>query len=50
MADAAHSVVSFQDAQTRVAQLREQLFANPADGRSALSDLDPSRVRGLLGR
>lgn len=47
-ADAATSVVSFQDAHERIARIQEQMAADPAAARAGQGSLDPSRVRGLL--
>ena len=47
-ADAANSVVTYQDALARIEQLRAQAAQDAAGARQAQGTLDPSRVRGLL--
>jgi hypothetical protein len=47
-ADAATSVVTYQDALERIEQLRSQAAADPGAAARQHGDLDPSRVRGLL--
>jgi len=48
-ANAASSVVSFQDAQERMASIQQQMSTDPAAASEAMGQLDSSRVRGLLG-
>ncbi|MCW2960504.1 MAG: hypothetical protein JWM25_508 [Thermoleophilia bacterium] len=49
-ADAANSVVTYQDAKARIDQLKAQAAADPAAATQAQGTLDSSRVRGLLDR
>lgn len=48
VADAANSVISYQDAQARIDRIRELTAQDPSSARGAQGALDPSRVRGLL--
>ena len=47
-AAAADSVVSYQDAQSRIDRMRELAAQDPASAVRAQGTLDSSRVRGLL--
>ncbi|MCW2956674.1 MAG: hypothetical protein JWO69_1543 [Thermoleophilia bacterium] len=49
-ADAATSVLTYQDAVTRIEQLKAQAAADPAGATKAQGTLDSARVRGLLDR